>query len=98
MRAVSFDTMGDSDARPKVAIDIRLDEELPPYELLDTPSRKAGLSLELEEKIRIWGCELIQVAGILLKRPQVVMACAQMLFQRFYYRESFSKWPAQVCI
>lgn len=57
--------------------------------LLTTPSTQDGLNKEIETDLRILGCELIQVAGILLKLPQVAMATGQVLFQRFYYSKSY---------
>lgn len=54
-----------------------------------TPSSTDGLNKEIETDLRILGCELIQVAGILLKLPQVAMATGQVLFQRFYYSKSY---------
>ena len=36
-------------------------------QLENVPSRKDGISEELEEQLRLFGCELIQSAGILLK-------------------------------
>ena len=36
-----------------------------------TPSVKDGLGKEVEIDLRIVGCEYIQIAGILLKLPQV---------------------------
>ncbi|RKP09450.1 cyclin-L1 [Thamnocephalis sphaerospora] len=53
-----------------------------------TPSAKRGVSRSLESQLRALGCEFIQAAGILLKLPQVTMATAQVLLQRFYYVES----------
>ena len=53
---------------------IRLDiwnSVLPRDKLNPTPSQKDGLSEELEIQIRSLGCELIQLAGKLLKLPQV---------------------------
>ncbi|CAG8595476.1 5548_t:CDS:2 [Paraglomus brasilianum] len=50
-----------------------------------TPSRKDAIPEELEDELRRLGCHFIQSAGILLKLPQVAMATAQVLFQRFYY-------------
>ena len=50
------------------------------------PSRKDGVSEEVELLHRVWGCELIQESGILLKFPQVVMVTAQNVFHRFYFR------------
>ena len=67
---------------------ISLEVEVPKYELVDTPSVLDGLAAETENDFRVWGCQIIQDTGILLKQPQVVMACAQILFQRFYYRKS----------
>jgi hypothetical protein len=46
---------------------------------------------ELEWNCRRTGAQLIQSAGLLLKLPQAAMATAQILFQRYYYIESFSK-------
>jgi len=39
--------------------------------LRNTPSIKDGLDKEVEIDLRIVGCEYIQMAGILLKLPQV---------------------------
>ncbi|CAG8472998.1 5644_t:CDS:2 [Diversispora eburnea] len=62
------------------------------YEQLEvTPSRKDGISEDLEENLRKFGCEFIQSAGILLRLPQVAMATAQVLFQRFFYSASLRK-------
>ena len=35
--------------------------------LEDSPSKKDGVSAEDEETLRVYGCELIQEAGILLR-------------------------------
>ena len=69
---------------------------IPSERLLVTPSSKDGVSHELEVDLRIVGCEYIQSAGLLLKLPQVAMATAQVLFQRFYYAKSFVKYSIQV--
>jgi len=66
-----------------------------PGGLENTPSRKDGLNEEVESNLRIYGCELIQQAGILLRLPQVVMATGQVLFNRFYYRVSFVRHEAK---
>lgn len=42
--------------------------------LQETPSQQDGLNKEVETDLRILGCELIQIAGILLKLPQVCTA------------------------
>lgn len=44
---------------------------LPDEKLLTTPSQNDGLDGDTETDLRIYGCELIQTAGILLKLPQV---------------------------
>ncbi|GBG86238.1 hypothetical protein CBR_g41142 [Chara braunii] len=59
-------------------------------QLANSPSRKNGVDQRTETMLRIYGCELIQEAGILLKLPQAVMATAQVIFQRFYCKKSFT--------
>ncbi|XP_063717291.1 cyclin-L1-like [Symsagittifera roscoffensis] len=61
-----------------------------------SPSEKDGLDSMSEYDLRYIGCELIQTAGILLKLPQVAMATAQVLFQRFYYFKSFVNNPMEI--
>ncbi|KAM0787176.1 hypothetical protein ACM66B_006424 [Microbotryomycetes sp. NB124-2] len=50
-----------------------------------TPSRLDGVEPQLERDLRSLGALLIQQAGIMLRVPQVVMATAQVLFQRFWF-------------
>ncbi|RUS74883.1 hypothetical protein EGW08_017348 [Elysia chlorotica] len=69
---------------------------IPDEKLSETPSMLDGLEKEVETDLRILGCELIQTAGILLKLPQVAMATAQVVFQRFYYAKSFIKHNMEV--
>ena len=69
---------------------------VPRERLLNTPSAKLGISHELEVDLRITGCEYIQAAGMLLQLPQVAMATAQVLFQRFYYAKSFIDFRVRV--
>lgn len=57
-------------------------------DLADSPSRKDGVSPEVERDQRIYGCEMIQEAGILLRLPQAVMATGQVLLHRFYCKVS----------
>lgn len=45
---------------------------LPEEKLSPTPSMLDGLNSEIEQDLRVLGCELIQTAGILLKLPQVL--------------------------
>lgn len=44
---------------------------LPESKLESTPSQQDGLDKEVETDLRVLGCELIQIAGNLLKLPQV---------------------------
>ncbi|KAI7866433.1 cyclin-like protein [Spinellus fusiger] len=57
-------------------------------QLESTVSKEDGIPEALEDDLRNLGGELIQSAGILLKLPQVTMATAQVLFQRFFYMAS----------
>lgn len=61
---------------------------MPPEMLDETPSMKDGLHRDVENELRRFGCELIQVSGLLLKLPQVAMATGQVILQRFYYIKS----------
>lgn len=58
--------------------------------------RNDGISKEIETELRIYGCEIIQEGGILLRMPQAVMATAQVLLQRFYCKESLLKYNIKV--
>ncbi|XP_022901051.1 cyclin-L1 [Onthophagus taurus] len=75
---------------------------LPEEKLRSTPSQNDGLDNDTETDLRIYGCELIQTAGILLKLPQVAMATGQVLLQRFYYSKSLVRHPvdqtAMACV
>lgn len=44
----------------------------------------------------MYGCQLIQSAGVLLRLPQVAMATAQVLFQRFWYVTSMKHFSTKV--
>ncbi|KAF9676719.1 hypothetical protein SADUNF_Sadunf08G0032200 [Salix dunnii] len=61
-------------------------------ELQNSPSRKDGIDEATETTLRIYGCDLIQESGILLKLPQAVMATGQVLFHRFYCKKSFARF------
>ena len=65
---------------------------LPKEYLLVSPSQKDGIDPETEKRHRIFGCELIQEAGILMALPQVVMATGQNILHRFYYRKSLTRF------
>lgn len=58
--------------KPYGKVVLTLKNQLLPEEKLGiTPSQVDGLGSEIEADLRIYGCELIQTAGILLKLPQV---------------------------
>lgn len=65
-------------------------------ELENSPSRQQGVSKEAEATNRVFGCELIQEAGILLKCPQAVMATGQVIFQRFFCKKSMREYNIRV--
>ena len=52
-------------------------------------SQLHGMSLEEEENFRLYGCELIQEGGIMLKLPQITMTTAMFIFHRFFFNVSF---------
>eukprot|EP00879_Flechtneria_rotunda_P010177 GHRR01010640.1.p1 GENE.GHRR01010640.1~~GHRR01010640.1.p1 ORF type:complete len:338 (+),score=87.45 GHRR01010640.1:153-1166(+) len=61
-------------------------------QLDDSPSRKDGIDRDTENNLRMYGCELIQEAGILLGFVQAVMATGQVLFHRFYCKRSMKAY------
>lgn len=64
-------------------------------ELKNSPSRKDGVDGDMEIMLRIYGCDLIQESGILLRLPQAVMATGQVLFHRFYCKKSFARFSVK---
>ena len=60
-------------------------------QLEDSPSRQDGVTADDEYRARVFGCELIQEAGMLLKLPQVTMATGQVLLHRYYCKQSLAK-------
>lgn len=64
--------------------------------LTTTPSEFAGLSKENERKWRLYGTILIQELGILLKLSQSTIACASIIFHRFYYKKTFMKCDCSI--
>ncbi|KAJ2161687.1 hypothetical protein GGF46_001280 [Coemansia sp. RSA 552] len=66
---------------------------LTPEQIAASPSQRQGMAPELEADLRAYGCHLIQSAGVVLRLPQLVMASAQVLFQRFYYLSPFQEFP-----
>jgi hypothetical protein len=45
--------------------------------------------------LRIYGCNALQEAAILLELPQVCAATAQVVFHRFYARQSFTRYDVR---
>ncbi|KAK4878121.1 hypothetical protein RN001_010627 [Aquatica leii] len=85
-----------NNTKPYGKIVLTLKNQLLPEDKLETtPSQSDGLENEIETDLRIYGCELIQTAGILLKLPQVAMATGQVLLQRFYYSKSLVRHPVE---
>ncbi|KAL0795558.1 hypothetical protein Bca101_066935 [Brassica carinata] len=60
-----------------------------------SPFRKDGIDEATEVALRIYGSDLIQEGGILLKLPQAVMATGQVLFHRFYCKKSLAKFDVK---
>ncbi|XP_020590427.1 cyclin-L1-1-like [Phalaenopsis equestris] len=64
-------------------------------DLKNSPSRKDDIQEDTEIMLRIYGCDLIQESGILLRLPQAVMATGQVLFHRFYCKKSFARFSVK---
>lgn len=69
---------------------------VPESVLSASPSLSAGVSADTETAYRVFGCELAQVAGMLLKLPQQAILTAQSILHRFLYRESLTKVDAHL--
>ena len=65
-------------------------------DLQNTPSRRDGVSEQDETELRLFGTSLIQEGGSLLDLPEVVMATGQVLFHRFYCKESMARFDVEV--
>jgi hypothetical protein len=60
-------------------------------QLTNTPSRSDNIDAQTETIVRVFGCELIQDAGIMLKTPQKAIARAQIILHRFYQTSSMKE-------
>ena len=69
---------------------------MPPDLLETTPSRQYGISEKHETTNRIYACELIAQAGIMLRLSQATINTAQILLHRFYYRKSMLDYKVLV--
>ena len=65
-------------------------------QLQDSPSRRVDVDAETEKRLRVYGCDRIQRAVVLLNLPQVVAASAQILLHRFYCKEDLRRWHVRV--
>ncbi|GAB68714.1 cyclin 4 [Plasmodium cynomolgi strain B] len=65
-------------------------------EHIKTPSEEKNVAKDDETKLRIYGCQLIQEAGIILKRKAVTVATAQVLFHRFYFKKSLTDFDVKI--
>ncbi|KAL8444639.1 hypothetical protein Emag_005397 [Eimeria magna] len=63
-----------------------------------TPSFQDGIPREVETSQRIYGCRLIQKAGVLLRLEAVTVASAQTILHRFYYRKSLKKFDVRLVV
>lgn len=72
------------------SVEIQLGSVLIPKDKLEnTPSMDEGIDRETESELRAMGGELIAKAGIYLRLPQVAIASAQVVFQRFFFAKGF---------
>ncbi|EFA77834.1 cyclin [Heterostelium album PN500] len=68
-------------------------------EIANSPSRKDGIDYEIEDNQRRYGSHIIQEAGILMKLPQVTIVTSQIIFHRFYCRQSFKSYDVKnICM
>ena len=75
---------------------------LPLEKLNNTPSGKDGLSEDMEQQVRSFGCELIQLGGKLLRLPQVNNSCSYAILSNISILIIFVlylrlQWPLDVC-
>lgn len=65
-------------------------------ELRDSPSRRHGVDEETETRLRVYACEVIQEAVILLGLPQVTAATGQVFLHRFLCKRSVKTFHIKV--
>jgi hypothetical protein len=65
-------------------------------QLENSPSRQDGIDKDTEANLRMYGCEIIQEAGLMLSFDQVVMATGQVLLHRFYCKRSMKTFNVKV--
>ncbi|KAI4834620.1 cyclin [Plasmodium brasilianum] len=65
-------------------------------ENVKTPSEEKNVTKSDELKLRIYGCQLLQEAGIILKLKAVTIATGQVLFHRFYFKKSLTDYDVKI--
>lgn len=65
-------------------------------QLENSPSRQDGIDKDTEANLRMYGCQVIQEAGIMLGFDQVVMATGQVLLHRLYCKRSMKTFNVKV--
>lgn len=60
-------------------------------ELENTPSRRDGVPAEVEDEQHRWACVYMQEGGVMLGIPQMAVCTAQVLFGRFYLKQSMTR-------
>ncbi|CAG9466410.1 unnamed protein product [Pedinophyceae sp. YPF-701] len=68
---------------------------LSPEDLENSPSRQDGVSHDLEEAQRIFGCDIVAETGLYLRMPNQAVCTAQVLLQRFYCKRSLTKYDVK---
>ena len=64
-------------------------------QIADSPSRRAGMDEETEFRLKVYGCELVQEAAVLLRAEQAVACTGQVLLHRFYAKRSLTKFDVE---
>jgi cyclin L len=69
-----------------------------PQAILDCPPSVADKTLSYDEELgqRLFGCEWIQKASILLSVRTEAMCNGQITFHRFYYKRSMREFDVKV--
>lgn len=66
--------------------------------LRNSPSRRDGVSFDVETNNRIYACELLTQAGLVLELPTQVVCSSQLLLHRFFCRRSMVEFHVEVRI
>jgi hypothetical protein len=66
--------------------------------LRNSSSRRDGVSFDVETNNRIYACELLTQAGLVLELPTQVVCSSQLLLHRFFCRRSMVEFHVEVRI